>query len=88
MSAGCDVAIVGGGTAGCVLGRNLADHPLATLVLPYRFDAEPAPLFQIVATLHSSGAHPATPRISRRSPSVPMSRPRTGHRRSCAVQRC
>ena len=36
------------------VGRNLADHPSVSLVLPYRSDAEPAPLFQIVATLHSS----------------------------------
>jgi choline dehydrogenase len=43
------------------VGRNLADHPLVTLVLPYRYDAEPAPLFQIVATLHSSGSTSSDP---------------------------
>ncbi len=43
------------------VGRNLADHPSVSLELPYRSDAEPAPLFQVVATLHSSRSKSSDP---------------------------
>jgi len=43
------------------VGRNLADHPSVSLELPYRSDPEPAPLFQVVATLHSSESTSADP---------------------------
>jgi choline dehydrogenase len=38
------------------VGANLADHPAVAIELPYLPEASPAPLFQVVATLHSSQA--------------------------------
>jgi choline dehydrogenase len=43
------------------VGRNLADHPAVSLAVPYRSDAQPAPLFQVVGTVHSSAAASADP---------------------------
>jgi choline dehydrogenase len=58
------------------VGTNLADHPAVSISLPYARDVQPAPLFQAVATRHSSlasdgeapdlqlvvfGPYPATP---------------------------
>ena len=36
------------------VGANLADHAAVAIELPYRKEPVPAPLFQVVATLHSS----------------------------------
>ena len=38
------------------VGANLADHPAVAIGLSYRKEPSPAPLFQVVATLHSSAA--------------------------------
>ena len=43
------------------VGQNLADHPSVSLELPYRSEAEPAPLFQVAATRHSSASQPHEP---------------------------
>lgn len=43
------------------VGANLADHPAVSVELPYRPDGEPAPLFQVVATLHSAASSSADP---------------------------
>jgi choline dehydrogenase-like flavoprotein len=43
------------------VGHNLADHPSVSLTLPYGNDAQPEPLFQVVATLHSPQTGAAGP---------------------------
>lgn len=43
------------------VGSNLTDHASASITLPYRSDPEPAPLFQVLATLRSDGSGPADP---------------------------
>jgi choline dehydrogenase len=42
------------------LGQNLVDHPAVSIDLPYYGPLRDEPLFQLVATLHSSYADPAT----------------------------
>ena len=70
------------------VGRNLADHPSVSLVLPYRSDAEPAPLFQIVATLHSSQSTGSDPPVSSCLSSARTSRSWMAPPHSCARRRC
>jgi choline dehydrogenase len=43
------------------VGANLADHPCVSLELPYRTDPDPAPLFQVVATAHSTASSSGGP---------------------------
>jgi choline dehydrogenase len=43
------------------VGSNLADHPSVALDLPYALDPDPAPLFQIAATLYGSASTSAAP---------------------------
>ena len=43
------------------VGCNLIDHPSVSVRIPYRSTPDPAPLFQVVATLRSDGSSPRDP---------------------------
>jgi choline dehydrogenase-like flavoprotein len=43
------------------VGCNLIDHPSVSVTIPYRSTPDPAPLFQVVATLRSDGSSPHDP---------------------------